>query len=113
MKKGGTLITGCCAAFALTVVSHSAARKETHELRNLNESHRPYSDLQRDEIDLAGDMRILRHDLRHAVSPEKIAEEQNNVREDWRHIVHDRDPHALEPGGPMMELARWRRHSDG
>ncbi len=40
MKKSGTLITGCCAAFALalTVVSHLAARKETHELRNLNES---------------------------------------------------------------------------
>jgi hypothetical protein len=112
MKRNGTLIFGCCAVFtlALTVAPHSAIREGTHERRNLSKSPGPHSDLQRDENDLAGDIRNLRHDLRRGMSSEKIAKERNNVREDWRHIVLDRDPHALEPGAPMMEMARLRRH---
>ena len=113
--KTGTLITGYCAAFtlALTVASHSAARAGTYERRNLSNTHGPYSDLRRDEIDLASDIRILRHDLRRGVSLEKIAEERKRVREDWRQIVLDRNPDALELGGPIMELARLTRHGNG
>jgi hypothetical protein len=115
MKKTRTLITGYCAVFtlALTVASHAAAGAGTHELSNLSHTHGPDSDLWRDEINLARDIRILRHDLRRGLSPVKIAEERKSVGEDWRQIVLDRDPHALERGGPIMQLARLRRHVDG
>jgi len=47
-------------------------------------------ELQRDERDLASDVRLLRRSLRHHVSHDRIESLRYLVREDWGQIVTDR-----------------------
>lgn len=104
MKRHATWIAGFCAPFilALVVASHSAVRKGVHQPGVRSKPRVLYGDLQLDEMSLASDMRNLRRDLRRRVSLEKIAEERDNVREDWDQVMRDRDPRGLESGVPMM-----------
>lgn len=94
---------------AWMVGPRAAIAQESSDPKNSKPLHRPESNLRRDEINFAGDIRSLRRDLRRAVNGPKITEDRIVVREDWRNIVLDRDPHEMEPGGSMTELARSKR----
>lgn len=80
-------------ALCLTVVTHAvdAATVDVHDCDSACRTMRAKRfELQRDERDLASDVRELRRSLRQHVSHERIESLRYLVREDWGQIVMDR-----------------------
>ena len=88
-----TQIVAAQFALCLTIVTHTvgAATLDVHDCDSACRSLRAKKiELQRDERDLASDVRLLRRSLRHHASQERIERLRYLVKEDWGQIVTDR-----------------------
>jgi len=91
MKPLEAMITGCVVFFALLLAAsiYSGARRSM-KIEHPGEGPRSYSDLEQDEMALAADMRKLRRNLRRGVNRLGIAQERDEILQDWLNIVVDR-----------------------
>ena len=105
MKKKTIMIVGSSIGLSLLLVTVSV-RSAVHFARAHDaagvQAQPQYSDLQKDEISLASDIKRLRHDLRRGASGITVAKDRNFVRQDWLNIVLDR----WQPAEESRDLER-------
>jgi hypothetical protein len=97
-RSGGLLMTAHKAMITPYVLSFSLLRgaliyMRVHgklKLEHARKLHRSHSDLEQDEMTLAAVMRKLRRNLRRGVNQFQIAQERDEILQDWLNIVLDR-----------------------
>jgi hypothetical protein len=94
-----------CVSFSLVLgaLIYSAVRGKSIKLEHAKELRLSHSDLEQDEMTLIADMRQLRRDLRRRVNRLQIAQERDEIRQDWFNIVDDRGlkRNAFSPAGEL------------
>jgi hypothetical protein len=114
MKPLKAMTTACVVLLALLLAAsiYSGARGSM-KMERLGQGRRSHSDLERDSLVLADDMRRLRRSLRHGVDPLQIARQRDGIRQDWLNIVADRGLKGsnfspeLVSFNPYRFVSRW------
>ena len=106
MKPLKAMSTACVVLFALLLAAsiYLGARGGI-KMEQPGQGARSHSDLEQDEMALAADMRKLRRSLRHGVNQFQIAQERDEIRQDWFNIVDDR---GLKQGNFSPALVNFR-----
>jgi len=91
MEPLKAMITACVVLFALLLAAciYLGGRR-TIKMEQPGQGARSHSDLEQDEMALAADMRKLRRNLRRGVNRLGIAQERDEILQDWLNIVLDR-----------------------
>jgi hypothetical protein len=99
VKHFTTMIVGSSIGLSLLLVTVSV-KSAAHFARAQDAARDPapleYSDLQKDELSLTSDVKLLCHDLRRGGSLVAVARDRNFVRQDLLNIVLDRWQPAVE-----------------
>ena len=91
MKPLKAMITACVVFFALLLAASIYLRARGRiKMEQPGQGARSHSDLEQDEMALAADMRKLRRNLRRGVNQFQIAQERDEILQDWLNIVLDR-----------------------
>jgi hypothetical protein len=105
VKTSTKMMVGSSISLSLLLVAvsvKSAAHfARAHETASVH-AQREYSDLQKDELSLTKDMKLLRRDLRRGTSAVAITKDQNFVRQDLLNIILDR----WQPAEESQDLER-------
>jgi hypothetical protein len=105
VKKFTTMIVGSTIGLSFLVFGVSV-RSLAHFARANDNARAPaqreYSDLQKDELSLSRDVKLLRRELRRGASVVAVAKDRNFVREDLLNIVLDR----WQPSEESRDLER-------
>jgi hypothetical protein len=99
-------IIAACVSFSLLLGAsiYSEAHGKSMKLKHESKVNRSNSDLEQDEMTLIADIRRLRRNLRHGVNRLQIAQERDEIRQDWFNIVDDR---GLKEGNFSPALANF------
>ena len=105
MKTFTKMMVGSSIGLSLllvTVAVKSAAHfARAHEATRVH-AQRAYSDLQKDEVSLTSDVKLLRRDLRRGAGVVTVAKDRNFVRQDLLNIMLDR----WQPAEESQDLDR-------
>jgi hypothetical protein len=108
MKLSRISIAFCGAAstLALSIAAAPPAFKKltSADLRNIAPQ---YSELRRDQVVFASDLKHLRRDLRRGSSDARVTSDRRAAQADWTSIIADRYPNPPSDSW-LIELARRR-----